>query len=134
MLLLIVFHFFFYDNFKVTALIHTIFDHIYIYTQARFKVRSMITMGLFFSLTTPAGVAIGIGISSIYNESSPSSLITQGILDSVAAGILIYMALVDLLAADFMSPKVQSNGKLQFMINFALLMGAGLMSLLAKWA
>lgn len=94
----------------------------------------MITMGLFFSLTTPAGVAIGIGISSIYNESSPSSLITQGILDSVAAGILIYMALVDLLAADFMSPKVQSNGKLQFMINFALLMGAGLMSLLAKWA
>lgn len=91
-------------------------------------------MGLFFSLTTPAGVAIGIGISSIYNENSPSSLITQGILDSVAAGILIYMALVDLLAADFMNPKVQSKGKLQFMINFALLMGAGSMSLLAKWA
>ncbi|KAG6503630.1 zinc transporter 5-like [Zingiber officinale] len=102
--------------------------------QARFKVRSMLTMGLFFSLTTPAGVVIGIGISSVYNENSPSSLITQGILDSVAAGILIYMALVDLLAADFMNPKVQSNVKLQVMINFALLLGAGLMSLLAKWA
>ncbi|KAG6507005.1 hypothetical protein ZIOFF_032340 [Zingiber officinale] len=106
----------------------------YIYTQARFKVRSMLTMGLFFSLTTPAGVVIGIGISSVYNENRPSSLITQGILDSVAAGILIYMALVDLLAADFMNPKVQSNVKFQVMINFALLLGAGLMSLLAKWA
>ncbi|XP_042396633.1 zinc transporter 8-like [Zingiber officinale] len=103
-------------------------------SQARFKVRSMLTMGLFFSLTTSAGVVIGIGISSVYNENSPSSLITQGILDSVAAGILIYMALVDLLTADFMNPKVQSNVKLQVMINFALLLGAGLMSLLAKWA
>ncbi|KAG6503625.1 hypothetical protein ZIOFF_035942 [Zingiber officinale] len=117
---------------QVTTLIHTVFHHIY--TQARFKVRSMLTMGLFFSLTTSAGVVIGIGISSVYNENSPSSLITQGILDSVAAGILIYMALVDLLTADFMNPKVQSNVKLQVMINFALLLGAGLMSLLAKWA
>ncbi|KAG6503629.1 hypothetical protein ZIOFF_035946 [Zingiber officinale] len=117
---------------QVTTLIHTVFHHIY--TQARFKVRSMLTMGLFFSLTTSAGVVIGIGISSVYNENSPSSLITQGILDSVAAGILIYMALVDLLTADFMNPKVQSNVKLQVMINFALLLGARLMSLLAKWA
>ncbi|KAG6507006.1 hypothetical protein ZIOFF_032341 [Zingiber officinale] len=83
----------------------------------------MLTMGLFFSLTTPAGVVIGIGISSVYNENSCSSLITQGMLDSVAAGILIYMALVDLLAVDFMNPKVQSNVKLQVMIKFCLATG-----------
>ncbi|RWV78086.1 hypothetical protein GW17_00061005 [Ensete ventricosum] len=70
-------------------------------------------MGLFFSLTTPAGIAIGTGISSVYNENSPTALIVQGLLDSVAAGILIYMALVDLLAADFMHPRVQSKPKLQ---------------------
>ncbi|CAL9101316.1 unnamed protein product [Musa acuminata var. zebrina] len=99
--------------------------------QARFEFK---TMGLFFSLTTPVGIAIGTGISSVYNENSPTALIVQGLLDSVAAGILIYMALVDLLAADFMHPRVQSKPKLQFALNVSLLAGAGLMALLAKWA
>ncbi|XP_008799797.2 zinc transporter 8-like [Phoenix dactylifera] len=102
--------------------------------QAKFKTMSVATMILFFSLTTPVGIAIGFGISSVYNENSPTALIVEGILNSVAAGILIYMALVDLLAEDFMNPRVQSKGKLQFAINVSLLIGAGLMSLLAKWA
>ncbi|XP_042457026.1 zinc transporter 8-like [Zingiber officinale] len=102
--------------------------------QAKFKRGSIITMGLFFSLTTPVGIAIGIGVSSVYNENSPTALIVEGLLNSVASGILVYMALVDLLAADFMNPKVQGRAKLQLMLNVALLLGAGLMSLLAKWA
>lgn len=44
------------------------------------------------------------------------------------------MALVDLLAADFMNPRVQTNASLQIGVNVSLLLGAGLMSLLAKWA
>ncbi|XP_020253714.1 zinc transporter 8-like [Asparagus officinalis] len=102
--------------------------------QAKFKVKSMAMMILFFSLTTPVGIAIGIGIASIYNENSPTALIVEGILNSAAAGILIYMALVDILAADFMSPRVQSKGLLQLSLNVSLLVGAGLMSMLAKWA
>lgn len=102
--------------------------------QAKFKIKSTVTMILFFSLTTPGGIAIGIGISSVYDENSPTALIVEGILNSAAAGILIYMSLVDLLAEDFMNPRVQSKGKLQIGINIALLLGAGLMSLLAKWA
>ncbi|CAL9044690.1 unnamed protein product [Musa banksii] len=102
--------------------------------QARFDFKAMVTMGLFFSLTTPVGIAIGTGISSVYNENSPTALIVQGLLDSVAAGILIYMALVDLLAADFMHPRVQGKPKLQFALNVSLLAGSGLMALLAKWA
>jgi len=102
--------------------------------QAKFKVRSIVTMVLFFCLTTPVGILVGIGISSVYNEDSPTALIVEGILNSVAAGILVYMALVDLLAEDFMNPKVQSRGKLQLAINVSMLVGAGLMSMLAKWA
>ncbi|KAJ0960060.1 hypothetical protein J5N97_000175 [Dioscorea zingiberensis] len=102
--------------------------------QAKFAVKSMATMVLFFSLTTPVGIAIGMGISSVYDENSPTALIVEGILNSAAAGILIYMALVDLLAADFMNPRVQNKFKLQVGINISLLIGAGLMSLLAKWA
>ncbi|KAK8935477.1 Zinc transporter 8 [Platanthera zijinensis] len=102
--------------------------------QAQFHIRPLIIMILFFALTTPMGIVIGIGISSTYNENSPKALITDGILNAGAAGILIYMALVDLLAADFMNPRVQKNGLLQLVIYIFLLFGASFMSLLAKWA
>lgn len=102
--------------------------------QAKFRARSIVTMILFFCLTTPVGIAVGFGISRVYNEDSPTALVVEGSLNSVAAGILIYMALVDLLAEDFMNPKVQSRGKLQLGINISMLVGAGLMSMLAKWA
>ncbi|XP_074312528.1 zinc transporter 1-like isoform X1 [Silene latifolia] len=102
--------------------------------QASFKSASTMCMAMFFSLTTPVGIAIGLGITNVYNENSPTALIVQGLLDAVAAGILIYMALVDLLAQDFMNPKVQSNRRLFLGANLALLLGAGFMALLAIWA
>ena len=102
--------------------------------QAKFKLRAVTIMALFFSLTTPVGIAIGIGISKRYDENSTTALIVEGIFNAASAGILIYMSLVDLLAADFMSPKLQSNGRLQIGANVSLLLGAGCMSLLAKWA
>ncbi|KAF3775644.1 Zinc-regulated transporter 2 [Nymphaea thermarum] len=101
--------------------------------QAKFKSKATALMAL-FSLTTPVGIAIGIGISSTYNENSPTALIVEGVFNSASSGILIYMALVDLLAADFMTPRMQNSGKLQVLANVSLLLGAGLMSLLAKWA
>lgn len=90
-------------------------------------------MILFFSLTTPTGIGIGIGISNMYNEYSPTALIVEGVLNSASAGILIYMALVDLLASDFMNPNLQINFRLQLGSNVALLIGACSMSILAKW-
>lgn len=102
--------------------------------QAKFKSRSAAIMAIFFSLTTPVGIGIGIGISSTYNENSQTALIVEGTLNALAAGILIYMALVDLLAEDFMNPRVQSNLRIQLGANVSLLIGAGCMSLLAKWA
>ncbi|KQK05794.1 zinc transporter 9 [Brachypodium distachyon] len=102
--------------------------------QAKFRLRSVLAMALFFSLTTPVGVVIGIGISSGYNETSPRALVVQGLLSAAAAGILNYMALVDLLAEDFMNPRVQNNGRLQVVVNISLLLGTALMSMLAIWA
>ncbi|KAJ3669049.1 hypothetical protein LUZ60_010999 [Juncus effusus] len=101
--------------------------------QARFNIKPVVIMSLFFSLTTPIGIIIGIGISSSYDENSHKALIVEGVLDSASAGILIYMALVDLLAQDFMNPKIQNNGILQILVNVFLLLGAGLMSVIAKW-
>ncbi|OMO77891.1 Zinc/iron permease [Corchorus olitorius] len=103
-------------------------------SQAQFKSVSVAIMGTFFSLTTPLGIAVGIGVSSFYNDNSPTALIVEGVFNSASAGILIYMALVDLLAADFMNPRLQSNLRLQIGANLSLLLGTACMSLLAKWA
>ncbi|KAB2015955.1 hypothetical protein ES319_D08G062000v1 [Gossypium barbadense] len=102
--------------------------------QARHKARSVAIMVLFFALTTPVGIGIGIGISNTYNENSPTALVVEGMLNAASAGILIYMALVDLLAADFMNPKLQNNGKVGASASVSLLLGSALMSLLAVWA
>ncbi|PHU03438.1 Zinc transporter 5 [Capsicum chinense] len=103
-------------------------------SEARFKVKKTAIMAIFFSLTAPVGIAIGFGVSTVYSETSPTALIVEGIFNSAAAGILIYMALVDLLAADFMSTRMQDSPKLLIGANVFLLLGAGCMSLLAKWA
>ncbi|CAI9787115.1 unnamed protein product [Fraxinus pennsylvanica] len=94
-------------------------------TQAKFKSRAVAIMALFFSLTTPIGIVIGIGLTNIYSEINLNALIVEGIFNAASAGILIYMALVDLLSADFMSPRMQSNGKLQLGANVSLLLGVG---------
>ncbi|KAF3450052.1 hypothetical protein FNV43_RR06131 [Rhamnella rubrinervis] len=101
--------------------------------QAKFKLQTVVIMVVLFSLTTPVGIAVGIGISNTYNDNTPTALTIQGIFLAASAGILIYMALVDLLAADFMNPKLLTNFKLQLGTNFSLLLGAACMSLLAKW-
>ena len=102
--------------------------------QAQFKTLSATIMACFFALTTPISVGIGTCIASVFNPYSPGALITEGILDSFSAGILVYMALVDLIAADFLSQRMRCNFRLQIVSYCLLFLGAGLMSLLAIWA
>ena len=105
-----------------------------LFLQGGFKTLGKILMAFFFSVTTPLGIAIGIGIASSYRENSPTALLVEGIFDSTSAGILIYMSLVDLIAADFLSRRLQTNFKLQLYSYAALFCGAGSMSLLGYWA
>ncbi|KAF8412722.1 hypothetical protein HHK36_000691 [Tetracentron sinense] len=102
--------------------------------QAEYKLLKRAVMVFFFSVTTPFGIALGVALSTTYRENSPRSLITVGLLNASSAGLLIYMALVDLLAADFMGPKLQASIRLQIKSYIAVLLGAGGMSLMAKWA
>ncbi|KAL4574172.1 hypothetical protein LXL04_020997 [Taraxacum kok-saghyz] len=102
--------------------------------QAEYKMTKKLVMVFFFSMTTPFGIALGIGFSNTYKEDSPSLLIIVGLLNASSAGLLIYMALVDLLASDFMGPIMQGSIKLQIKSCVAVLLGAGGMSVMAKWA
>ncbi|KAK4787494.1 hypothetical protein SAY86_011327 [Trapa natans] len=103
-------------------------------SQAQFKTTSETIMACFFALTTPAGIGVGTVIASSYNLNSPRALLTEGILDCLSAGILVYMALVDLIAADFLSKRMSCNFRLQVVSYVMLFLGAGLMAMLAIWA
>ncbi|KAH7447607.1 hypothetical protein KP509_01G113400 [Ceratopteris richardii] len=103
-------------------------------SQAGFKSFSTVAMTMCFTLTTPLGIGMGTGIASGYNSNSPGALIVEGIFDSISTGILIYMALVDLIAADFLSKRMCCNRVLQVLSYVSLFFGAAAMSALAVWA
>lgn len=88
-----------------------------------------------YGLTTPIAVAIGLGVRTTYNESSITANIVSGVLDSISAGILIYTGFVELLARDFLfnPDRTRKDGQLAFMV-VSVLLGAGIMALLGKWA
>ena len=57
-----------------------------LWLQAQISRWSYIVMAAVFALSTPLGVAIGLGVQSTYSEKSPTALGVQGVFDSVAAG------------------------------------------------
>lgn len=90
-----------------------------------------------FSVTTPVGIILGMFIFFMtgYDDSSPNALISEGLLGSLSAGILIYMALVDLIAVDFFHNKTMSSIPLMKKACYtALVFGSASMSVLALWA
>ena len=104
----------------------------------RMSLLSAILMIVFFALTTPIGIAIGIGIHAhTYNPKSVSSLLVNGILDSVSAGILIYVALVNLITAEMGVGAHSFHGlktRLKVLYFVALYAGAGAMAVVGRWA
>ncbi|XP_010915264.1 zinc transporter 4, chloroplastic-like [Elaeis guineensis] len=103
-------------------------------SQAQFSSLKETVMACFFALTTPGGIGLGLSVASFYDPDSPAAMVAEGLLDSISAGILIYMALVDLIAADVLDRLKNSSISLQVGTCVALFSGAGLMSLLALWA
>ncbi|KAL2838548.1 zinc-regulated transporter 1 [Aspergillus pseudoustus] len=90
---------------------------------------------LAYGLTTPISIAIGLGLRTTYNPNSKESLIIQGVFNAVSAGVLIYSALVELLARDFLfdPDRTRKRTQLVYMV-FCVLLGAGVMALIGKWA
>ncbi|KAK7333206.1 hypothetical protein VNO80_29971 [Phaseolus coccineus] len=105
--------------------------------QAGFSFGTTAYMCFMFSVTTPMGIILGMVLFSVtgYDDNNPKALIMEGLLGSVSSGILIYMALVDLIAVDFFHNKLMNSNlwlkKLSFL---ALTLGSASMSILALWA
>uniref|UniRef100_A0A0E0KYX2 Uncharacterized protein n=1 Tax=Oryza punctata TaxID=4537 RepID=A0A0E0KYX2_ORYPU len=105
--------------------------------QAGFGIATVGYMCIMFSVTTPLGILLGMAIFHMtgYDDSSPNALIIEGLLGSLSAGILVYMALVDLISLDFFHNKMMSSSiKLKKVSYVALVLGSASMSILALWA
>jgi zinc transporter 1/2/3 len=91
---------------------------------------------LLYGITTPLGIAVGLGVQSTYNPNSTTASIVSGVLDSLSAGILLYTGLVELLAHEFIFNKEMingSNGRVAYAL-CCMLFGCGIMALLGRWA
>jgi len=90
---------------------------------------------LAYAVTTPLGVSIGIVIHVTSTSTSASSIVFKGVMDSLAAGVMIYAALVTLVAEEFSSTKFNEMSPGGRAVCFlSLYLGAGLMSLIGLWA
>ncbi|KAI4601319.1 hypothetical protein KJ359_012509 [Pestalotiopsis sp. 9143b] len=93
-------------------------------------------LGALYALSTPIAIAAGLGVRETLQPGSNTTLIVNGIFDSISAGILLYTGLVELMAHEFMfSPQMQKAGlKMKLSALGCVFLGGGLMALLAEWA
>ncbi|KAI9014305.1 ZIP zinc transporter-domain-containing protein [Hyaloraphidium curvatum] len=120
----------FHQFFEGMALSATVLD-------AGFKTNFQpIFMVVFYTLTTPLGIATGIGIHSTFVPNSETTLLTLGIIDSIAAGILIYDACVNLLAANMTNSSVfmRLSWQRKALSFLALWAAVSIMAVIGIWA
>lgn len=89
-----------------------------------------------FGTTAPIGQAIGLLTRGSYDPNSAFGLIIVGVFNAISSGLLIYAALVDLLAEDFLSEEAQHTlkGKDKTWAFVYVLLGAAGMSIVGAFA
>ncbi|KAK4445268.1 zinc-regulated transporter 2 [Podospora aff. communis PSN243] len=93
-------------------------------------------MVLAYGCTTPVGQAIGLATHTLYSDTSEFGLILVGTMNALSSGLLVFAALIELLAEDFLSDHswVIMRGRKRVFACILVLLGAVLMSLVGAWA
>ncbi|MCJ1297014.1 hypothetical protein MMC34_008583 [Xylographa carneopallida] len=101
----------------------------------RFSLLNEGVLAVVYSLSAPVGIAIGIGVASSYQPSSTRALITQGTFDSVSAGILLYVAFVQMMASEFAEDyrRCGRDWAKKCSLYAAMWTGAAVMAVIGKW-
>lgn len=92
-------------------------------------------MATAFTLITPVGMAIGLGVLHRFNGNDKSTIVAIGTLDALSAGILAWAAIVDMLCHDWIYGDLKRASVLRSSLGMvSLVAGMVLMGLLGKWA
>lgn len=91
---------------------------------------------LIYSLTTPVGIAAGLGVRHLYLSNATGSLIVVGVFDGFCSGLLIYNCLVELMAQDFLMEREMRDGSASRVTTayVLLVVGTVVMALIGRWA
>jgi zinc transporter 1/2/3 len=99
--------------------------------------KKWISYGLvaFYTISTPIGIAIGIGLNNSLNGNAQDYVVTQGVLDGLCAGILIYDAMVNILIPHFNGKNYRHSSFYGKFIHLtALVIGSAIMAIIGMWA
>ncbi|EDN05255.1 hypothetical protein I7I51_05867 [Histoplasma capsulatum] len=92
-------------------------------------------MAAVFALITPVGMAVGLGVIRKFNGNDRSTLLAIGTLDALSAGILTWVALIDMWSHDWLYGDLHEAGIVKTGLGLlSLVAGMVLMGLLGKWA
>ena len=86
--------------------------------------------------STPIGQAIGLATHTLYSPGSEFGLILVGTMNAISSGLLVFAALIELLAEDFLSDQSWGvlRGRKRVVACLLVLLGAACMSLVGAWA
>ena len=103
---------------------------------AGLRTRTTLLLAVLFSLTTPVGIAAGIGVRRSLDSNAATLLLTTGILESLSAGTLIFLALGDHMNAIRAHADWLRTQRLpvQLMCFGAFFVGAAALLVIALWA
>ncbi|KAK2054301.1 ZIP zinc transporter [Colletotrichum caudatum] len=93
-------------------------------------------MALAYGCTTPVGQAVGLATRRLYSPGSEFGLVLVGTMNALSSGLLVFAALVELLAEDFLSDEswrvLRGPGRVWACL--LVFLGAFGMSLVGAWA
>lgn len=91
-------------------------------------------MCLWFSIITPIGMAIGLGVLDHFEE-NPTTLWALGSIDGLCCGVLVYAGVVEMLGFDWLFGDLQDAPPVRVCTGLlGLTLGMLLMSLVGHWA
>lgn len=80
-------------------------------------------------------MGIGIGVLKNFNGNDRSTIVAIGTLDAFSAGILAWVGIVEMWAADWVFGDLRNAGMVKTLLSLmGLISGLVVMSVLGKWA
>ncbi|KAK0115635.1 hypothetical protein ONS95_000094 [Cadophora gregata] len=130
----------YYTTLFIVILFHQMFEGLALGTRiaalkSSTSFLTKVLMAGIFTLITPIGMAIGVGVLQHFNGNDPATIVAIGTLDALSAGILLWVGLVEMLAHDWMGGDMARAGWVKALVGgVSLVAGLILMSVLGKWA